>query len=77
MQVNMHEAKSNLSALAEKARQGEIVVIAKAGKPFVDLLPHKDRLIQRSPGRFKGQIQIANDFNQTPDNVIDTFEGEL
>ncbi|MCF6178208.1 MAG: type II toxin-antitoxin system prevent-host-death family antitoxin [Geopsychrobacter sp.] len=76
MQVNMHEAKSNLSALAEKARQGEIVVIAKAGKPFVDLLPHKDNHIPRKPGRFKGQIQIADDFDQTPLSVIDEFEGQ-
>jgi antitoxin (DNA-binding transcriptional repressor) of toxin-antitoxin stability system len=42
MKVNMHEAKSNLSALAEKVWEGETVVIAKAGKPYVDLLPHKE-----------------------------------
>jgi len=75
MQVNMHEAKSKLSALAEKASQGEVVVIAKAGKPFVDLLPHKKNRIQRQPGRFKGQIQIAEDFDQTPESIIDAFSG--
>ena len=76
MQVNMHEAKSNLSALAEKARQGETVVIAKAGKPYVDLLPHKDNRIQRQPGRFKGQIQLAADFDRTPESLIEAFEGK-
>jgi antitoxin (DNA-binding transcriptional repressor) of toxin-antitoxin stability system len=76
MQVNMHEAKSKLSALAEKASQGEVVVIAKPGKPYVDILPHKDNRIDRKPGRFKGQIQIADDFDQTTESVIDEFEGK-
>jgi antitoxin (DNA-binding transcriptional repressor) of toxin-antitoxin stability system len=77
MQVNMHEAKSKLSALAEKVWQGETVVIAKAGKPYLDILPHKAERIQRTPGRFKGQIHIADDFDQTPDDIIDAFEGSV
>ena len=36
-QVNMHEAKSNLSKLANLAQSGEKVVIAKSGKPYVEL----------------------------------------
>jgi prevent-host-death family protein len=36
--VNMHEAKTNLSRLVEKAAQGESVVIAKAGKPMVRII---------------------------------------
>ncbi len=75
MQVNMHEAKTKLSALAEKVWQGEKVVIAKAGKPYLDILPHKGESIQRKPGRYKGQIQIAEDFDQTPEDVIASFEG--
>jgi antitoxin (DNA-binding transcriptional repressor) of toxin-antitoxin stability system len=76
MQVNMREAKSKLSALAEKAWGGETVVIAKAGKPYLDLLPHKEGRCQRAPGRFKGQIHIAEDFDQTPEDVIEAFEGK-
>ena len=75
MQVNMHEAKSQLSALAEKVWQGETVVIAKAGKPYLDLLPHRGETVQRKPGRFKGEIKISDDFDQTPDDIIDAFEG--
>lgn len=33
MQTNMHEAKNRLSQLVEKAQAGEVVIIAKAGKP--------------------------------------------
>jgi prevent-host-death family protein len=35
--VNMHEAKTNLSKLAEAASRGEEIIIAKAGKPYVRL----------------------------------------
>lgn len=76
MQVNMHEAKSQLSKLAEKAWAGETVVIAKSGKPYLDLVPHKENSVERKPGRLKGQIQIADDFDKTPDDLIAAFEGE-
>ena len=76
MQVNMHEAKSQLSALAEKVWQGETVVIAKAGKPYLDILPHREGRVKRNPGRFKGQILIAEDFDQTSDEIIESFEGK-
>ncbi len=39
MTVNMHEAKSQLSALIERALAGEEVIIARAGKPAVTLRP--------------------------------------
>ena len=38
MQVNVHEAKTNLSRLIAKAMEGQEVVIAKAGKPLVKLV---------------------------------------
>ena len=41
MQANMHEAKSKLSQLVERAEAGEEVVIAKSGKPVVKLVPFK------------------------------------
>ena len=75
MKVNMHEAKTQLSALGKKAWQGETIVIAKAGKPYLDLVPHKGERIKRKPGRFKGRIWIAEDFDKTSEDIINTFEG--
>lgn len=40
-QVNMHEAKSQLSALVERVLAGEQVTIARAGTPVVDLVAHR------------------------------------
>jgi len=77
MKVNMHEAKSQLSKLGEKAWAGETVVIAKAGKPYLDLLPHKNNHEPRVPGRYKGQIVIADDFIEVSEEIEAAFEGEL
>lgn len=40
-QVNMHEAKSQLSALVERVLAGERVVIARAGTPVAELVAHR------------------------------------
>lgn len=76
IQVNMHEAKTRLSQLAEMVWRGEKVVIAKAGKPYVDLTPHVESGKPRKPGRYKGQIRIAKDFDELPGDILDAFEGE-
>ena len=71
----MHEAKSQLSKLAEHAWAGEEVVIAKAGKPYLDLIPHRENRAERVPGGFELEIKLADDFDQTPEDLIDAFEG--
>ena len=74
IQINMHEAKTKLSQLAEKVLSGERVVIAKAGKPCLDLIPHKPNK-KRQAGHYKDQIEISEDFDDTPQDIIDDFEG--
>jgi antitoxin (DNA-binding transcriptional repressor) of toxin-antitoxin stability system len=69
----MHEAKSQLSRLAELAWQGERVIIAKAGKPYLDLIPFREKSGERRPGLLKGQIQIAEDFDETSEEIIGDF----
>lgn len=75
IQVNMHEAKTRLSELAELAQRGETVIIAKAGKPYLDLLPHRAARKPRRPGRLKGQLRVSPDFDETPQELIADFEG--
>ncbi|MDA0892576.1 MAG: type II toxin-antitoxin system prevent-host-death family antitoxin [Proteobacteria bacterium] len=64
--VNIHEAKTHLSRLVEKAASGESFVIAKAGKPMVRVVAldaPTDR--QRSRiGFLKGQVTVPDDFDQ-------------
>ena len=70
----MHEAKSQLSKLGEKAWAGENVVITKSGKPYLDLLRHKEERAPGEPGRFKGQIEVPADFIETYEEINTSFE---
>jgi prevent-host-death family protein len=53
LQVNIAEAKAKLSSLLHRALAGEEVVIARAGKPLVRLVP-VDRREQRKVGAWRG-----------------------
>jgi len=74
--VNMHDAKSQLSSLVEKALAGEEVIIARAGKPLVKLTPIIKDELTRMPGRLKGQIRIADDFDAVDGSLVSLFEAE-
>ena len=76
IQVNMHEAKTRLSQLAEMAWAGDEVVIARAGKPYLDLKPHLPTGKERVPGRYRGKIHIAPDFEDLPEDLLADFEGK-
>ncbi len=73
MKVNMHEAKSQLSRLAKAAWAGEDVVIAKAGEPYLRLVPYREPKAKRRLGALEGQIWMAPDFDETPPDVIEAF----
>jgi prevent-host-death family protein len=74
--VNVHQAKSQLSKLMEQAEAGEEVVIARAGKPAVRLIPFTPLGVERKAGVWRNQVTIAEDFDTLPDEVIAAFEGE-
>lgn len=73
--VNMHEAKSTLSRLVERALAGEDVVIARNGTPLVRLVPVPKKAKPRVPGRMKGQIWIAPDFDEMSEEELKDWEG--
>ena len=75
-QYNIHNAKTHLSALVEKAAQGESFIIAKAGKPMVQVIPWKDQTpLPQRVGFLKGQIKVPKDFDKMgQDEIADSFE---
>ena len=77
--VNIHEAKTHLSRLVERAAQGEPFIIAKAGKPLVKVIP-LDAPAARAPRRLgflRGQISVPDDFDTMFADEIETmFSGE-
>jgi len=73
--VNMHQAKSSLSRLVERALAGEDVVIARNGQPLVRLVPIPKEREPRVPGRSKGRIWIAPDFDEMSEEELKDWEG--
>ena len=73
--VNVYEAKTQLSDLLKRVEAGEDVVIARAGKPVVRLVPVERRSGQR-PGRgcLKGKLWISDEFDKVNDEIIEEFE---
>lgn len=78
-QVNIFEAKTNLSKLIEQVERGGEVIIARAGKPVARLTrlePAKKKPIRF--GLMKGEIWVADDFDDPlPDEVLAEFEGDV
>ena len=65
-QVNINEAKTNLSRLIKKALEGEEIIIANAQKPLVKLVKIDNKDENRKLGLLKGRITIGDDFDETP-----------
>jgi len=76
-QVNIHSAKTHLSALVESAANGESFIIAKAGRPMVTVVPYELPAQKPRVGFLKDTITIPDDFNCMGDDLIaDMFEGQ-
>lgn len=73
--VNIHEAKTHLSRLIDKVEAGEEIVIARAGRPVARLVTYRKTTRPRVPGRWRGQIDVAPDFDAPNDELIGDFEG--
>ena len=73
--VNIHRAKTHLSRLVERAAAGEEIVIAKAGKPMARLVPYRSPATPRRPGLLAGRLEVAEDFDETPEWLVEAFEG--
>ena len=75
-QVNIHQAKTELSKLVERAEAGEEVIIARAGKPAAKLVPLTTVGKRRRLGLLDGKFRIPDDFNAPlPESVLRAFEG--
>ena len=77
--VNIHEAKTQLSRLIERAARGEPFIIAKAGKPLVKVtaLDAPDSPPKRRRGFLAGQITVPSDFDRMDAEAIEAlFSGD-
>jgi len=62
-QVNIHQAKTNLSKLIKKVVNGEEVIIAKGNIPIAKLVSLKSPNPKRKLGTARGSLRISPDFD--------------
>ena len=73
--VGIHEAKTTLSKLIQKASAGEEVVITKSGTPVARLIAVMSEG-PRELGRDVGRFEVPDDFDDPlPNDLLDAFEG--
>src|SRR2546430_3626799 len=76
VQVNVYEAKTQLSKLLEQVEAGEDVVIARNGKPVAKLVRADAPPPRRVPGAWKGKVWMADDFDEEADEINEMFYGD-
>ncbi|MFM8900197.1 MAG: type II toxin-antitoxin system Phd/YefM family antitoxin [Burkholderiales bacterium] len=76
--IGMHEAKSTLSQLVQRAAAGETILIGPHGRADAKLVAVDAPVrVKRRIGILKGKLNLPRDFDAPlPDDVLRTFEGE-
>lgn len=72
--INVHEAKTQLSRLLDKAHAGEEIVLHKAGKPYARLVPLKSPA-KRALGFIHGEVGLEF-FEPLPQSELDAWKGK-
>lgn len=78
---NVHDAKTNLSKLIDRAHAGEEIILAKAGEPWAKIVPYSPPPPPppRKPGRFAHLLKaVPSDiwFEPMPDDELDAWDGK-
>jgi prevent-host-death family protein len=70
----MHEAKTKLSQLVERAEAGEDIIITRNGKPVARLAAvAQTNSLAAVHGALRGQVHFADDFDELPDDIAEAF----
>jgi prevent-host-death family protein len=75
----VHEAKTHLSKLIERAERGEEVIIARGDKPAVKIVSLEEKKSGRRFGAYKDVLPHFPDsffFDPLPDDELALWEGE-
>jgi prevent-host-death family protein len=72
--VGMHDAKTHLSQLVERALAGEEIVLTRRGEPAVRLVPERAGAGFASlAGVWRGRVRIAEDFDELPAELAEAL----
>jgi prevent-host-death family protein len=74
--INIEQAQTQLHQLIESVHNGEDIVLSESGKPVARLVVYQEAKQSRKPGRWEGQVTMAEDFNdELPEEVLSGFIG--
>lgn len=77
--INVHEAKTHLSRLLDRAHAGEEITISKAGKPWAKLVKlDEPKAFKRTPGGWPELAAVRDELwlEPLPDDELDAWEGK-
>ncbi len=69
--VSIHEAKTHFSRLIARAEAGEEIIVRRGPTPVAKIVAYHAPTEARRPGRLKGQVALAPDFDETPPEFAD------
>lgn len=69
--VSIHEAKTQFSRLVARAENGEEIVVRRGATPVVKIVAYHAPTTPRRPGALKGQIILAEGFDETPEEFAE------
>lgn len=76
VRVGVRELRSNLSSLLRRARHGTSFLVMSHNEVVAEIRPpSKSVSSRRRPGALEGRIQMADDFDTLPSDVLDAIEG--
>jgi antitoxin (DNA-binding transcriptional repressor) of toxin-antitoxin stability system len=78
IKLNIHEAKTHLSAYLAKLEEGETILLCKRNVPIAEIRPLPRKPKEPRPiGLAKGRFEVPDSFFEPlPDNLLDLFEGK-
>lgn len=71
--TNIHETKTNLSALLNRALAGDEVIIARGNEPLARLVPYVQDSSPRTGGQWAGQVSLPDNFEFTDEELNELF----
>jgi len=75
--INVYEAKTQLSRLLDRVAAGEEIVLGRNGRPLARLVPVQRQDSPRVPGAWQGQVWMSDDFDETPEEMLDALDGSV
>jgi prevent-host-death family protein len=73
--VSFRDLRKNLSGFLRQARQGQEIIVTSRGQVVARIMPPAEPQ-PRPIGLLKGQIHMAEDFDDTPAGLIAAMEGD-